>query len=147
MAPQRPLFAPAAPPTPAISPSHLSTVLLSASWNQGMLADPIEACLETQLKLTKQDTHLMLQDIYKATQLVQALQLYEDRSEGVVQDGAEGVHQGRQRAAVAVRLWEEVLKQLMLHLAHLPCQTQHRISESCRTNFIIKFRTCMAAPV
>ncbi len=72
----------------------------------------------------------MLEDVDEAAELVQALQLDEDGPKGVVQDGAQGVHQGRQRAAVAVRLREEVLKELVLHLAHLPCQVQQQVNYS-----------------
>jgi len=61
----------------------------------------------------------MLQDVHKATELINTLQLDEDWSEGVIEDSAEGVHEGRQSTTLAVSLGEEVLKQLMLHLAHL----------------------------
>lgn len=61
----------------------------------------------------------MLQDVHKATELINALQLDENGPEGIVEDSAEGVHEGRQSPALAVSLGEEVLKQLVLHLAHL----------------------------
>ncbi len=63
--------------------------------------------------------HLVLEDVHQAAQLVQALQLDEDGPERIVQDGAQGVHQRGQRTALAVRVWEKVVKQLVLHLAHL----------------------------
>ena len=61
----------------------------------------------------------MLQDVNQVAEGLQALQLDEGGPQGIVQDCAQRVHQGRQHTPVAICLREELVVQLVLHLAHL----------------------------
>ena len=61
----------------------------------------------------------MCQNVYDLTQLIQSMELDEAGSEGIIQDGGQGVNQGTQAGPLPFLPREEMVKQLMLILTHL----------------------------
>lgn len=61
----------------------------------------------------------MGENVNNLTQLLQGVKVDEAGSQGIVQDGSKGVHEGGQAGALWVLSRKEVVKQLMLILAHL----------------------------
>ena len=61
----------------------------------------------------------MSENVHNFTQLIQSVEVDELRSQCIIQDGSQGVHEGGQAGPFRVCSWEEMVKKLMLILAHL----------------------------
>jgi hypothetical protein len=61
----------------------------------------------------------MSEYVHNFTQLIQSVDVDELRTQCIIQNGSQGVHEGGKAGPFRVCPWEEMVKQLMLILAHL----------------------------
>lgn len=70
----------------------------------------------------------MLQNVHQLTELVKVMELDVCRSQDIIEDDAERLHQSGQRAHLTRLLNKEMVKQLVLQLAHLSGEGKYHIS-------------------
>ena len=61
----------------------------------------------------------MSEYVHNFTQLIQSVDVDELRTQCIIQNGCQRVHEGGQAGPFRVCPWEEMVKKLMLVLAHL----------------------------
>ncbi len=61
----------------------------------------------------------MSENVHDFTQLIQSMDVDELRTQCIIQNGGQGVHEGGQAGLFRVGPREEMVKELMLILAHL----------------------------